>query len=72
MLQNLMMFFELIWRILQILFSFPKVVTHNFKAAYDGIEWRNNEDDFKNGAKVKRPPMVDAGMRQLNKTGYAQ
>lgn len=64
---------ELIWRefFMQILFSFPKVVTHNFKAAYDGIEWRNNEDDFKRWCEGKTGyPMVDAGMRQLNKTGY--
>ena len=39
---------ELIWRefFMQILFSFPKVVTHNFKSAYDGIQWRNNEAEF--------------------------
>jgi deoxyribodipyrimidine photo-lyase len=64
---------ELIWRefFMQILFSFPKVVTHNFKSAYDGIEWRNNEDDFKRWCEGKTGyPMVDAGMRQLNETGY--
>lgn len=40
---------ELIWRefFMQILFSFPKVVTHNFKSAYDGIQWRNDPEDFK-------------------------
>ena len=64
---------ELIWRefFMQILFSFPKEVTQNFKSAYDGIQWRNNEDDFKrwcNG--TTGYPMVDAGMRQLNATGY--
>ena len=64
---------ELIWRefFMQILYSFPKVVTHNFKSAYDGIEWRNNEDDFKRWCEGKTGyPMVDAGMRQLNETGY--
>ncbi|MBX9887489.1 MAG: DNA photolyase family protein [Flavobacteriaceae bacterium] len=64
---------ELIWRefFMQILFSFPKVVTHNFKSAYDGIEWRNNEADFKRWCEGKTGyPMVDAGMRQLNETGY--
>ena len=57
---------ELIWRefFMQILFHFPKVQNRNFKAAYDGIEWRNNEEG-KTGY-----PMVDAGMRQLNETGY--
>ncbi|WP_264563424.1 cryptochrome/photolyase family protein [Flavobacterium sp. N3904] len=64
---------ELIWRefFMQILFSFPKVVSHNFKSAYDGIEWRNNEEDFKRWCTgTTGYPMVDAGMRQLNATGY--
>ncbi|WP_281310565.1 cryptochrome/photolyase family protein [Flavobacterium flavigenum] len=64
---------ELIWRefFIQILFSFPKCVNHNFKPAYDGIEWRNNEDDFKRWCSgTTGYPMVDAGMRQLNETGY--
>ncbi len=64
---------ELIWRefFMQILFSFPKVMDDNFKSAYDGIQWRNNEEEFKrwcNG--TTGYPMVDAGMRQLNETGY--
>jgi deoxyribodipyrimidine photo-lyase len=64
---------ELIWSefFMQILFSFPKVVSHNFKSAYDGIQWRNNEEDFKRWcAGTTGYPMVDAGMRQLNATGY--
>lgn len=64
---------ELIWRefFMQILFSFPKVVTHNFKSAYDGIKWLNNEEDFKRWCTGNTGyPMVDAGMRQLNETGY--
>ena len=64
---------ELIWRefFMQILFHFPKVQNRNFKAAYDGIEWRNNEADFKRWCEGKTGyPMVDAGMRQLNETGY--
>ena len=64
---------ELIWRefFMQILFHFPKVVTQNFKSAYDGIQWRNNEEDFKRWCEGKTGyPMVDAGMRQLNETGY--
>lgn len=64
---------ELIWRefFMQILYHFPEVVTENFKSKYDGIEWRNNESDFekwKNGETGY--PLVDAGMRQLNQTGY--
>jgi deoxyribodipyrimidine photo-lyase len=64
---------ELIWRefFMQILFSFPRVVTHNFKSAYDGIQWRNNEEDFKRWCSgTTGYPMVDAGMRELNQTGY--
>jgi deoxyribodipyrimidine photo-lyase len=64
---------ELIWKefFMQILFSFPKVVTHNFKSAYDGIQWRNDEEDFKRWCSgTTGYPMVDAGMRQLNETGY--
>jgi deoxyribodipyrimidine photo-lyase len=64
---------ELIWRefFMQILWSFPKVVTQNFKGAYDGIQWRNKEDDFKRWCSgTTGYPMVDAGMRQLNATGY--
>ncbi|MCD0466566.1 deoxyribodipyrimidine photo-lyase [Flavobacterium sp. ENC] len=64
---------ELIWRefFIQILFSFPNVVNHNFKPAYDGIQWRNNEEDFKRWCSgTTGYPIVDAGMRQLNETGY--
>lgn len=64
---------ELIWRefFMQILFHFPKVVTENFKQKYDAIPWRNNEADFKAWCEGKTGyPMVDAGMRELNKTGY--
>ncbi|WP_405295348.1 cryptochrome/photolyase family protein [Algibacter sp. Ld11] len=64
---------ELIWRefFMQILFHFPKVVTENFKQKYDAIPWRNNEAEFKSWCEGKTGyPMVDAGMRELNKTGY--
>jgi len=64
---------ELIWRefFMQIMFSFPKVVSNNFKSAYDGIQWRNDEADFKRWCSgTTGYPMVDAGMRELNATGY--
>ena len=64
---------ELIWRefFMQILFHFPKVVTHNFRQKYDAIPWRNNEEEFKLWCKGETGyPLVDAGMRQLNATGY--
>jgi len=64
---------ELIWRefFFQILYHFPKVVNSSFKAKYDFIPWRNNEDEFNRWCEGKTGyPMVDAGMRQLNRTGY--
>lgn len=64
---------ELIWRefFMQILWHFPKSVTHNFKSKYDGIQWRNNETDFKAWCEGKTGyPIVDAGMRELNNSGY--
>lgn len=64
---------ELIWRefFMQILFHFPRVVAHNFKSKYDNIIWLNNKNDFKKWCEGKTGyPIVDAGMRQLNQTGY--
>ena len=64
---------ELIWRefFMQILYHFPKVVHHSFKAQYDYIEWRNNEEEFQLWCKGETGyPIVDAGMRQLNATGF--
>lgn len=64
---------ELIWRefFMQILYHFPKVVQHSFKAKYDFIEWRNDESEFEKWCQGKTGyPIVDAGMRQLNATGF--
>ena len=64
---------ELIWRefFMQIIYHFPKVVHHSFKDKYDAIEWRNNEKEFNLWCIGKTGyPIVDAGMRQLNTTGY--
>ncbi len=63
---------ELIWRefFMQILFHFPRVVNNNFRPKYDGIEWRNNTEDFKRWCEgTTGYPLVDAGMRELNETG---
>lgn len=64
---------ELIWRefFMQILYHFPHVVGNCFKPQYDRIQWRNNPEEFekwKNGQTGF--PIVDAGMRELNQTGY--
>ena len=64
---------ELIWRefFMQILWHFPHTKDKAFKAKYDRIEWRNNEDEFKKWCEGKTGyPLVDAGMRQLNETGF--
>jgi deoxyribodipyrimidine photo-lyase len=64
---------ELIWRDFyhMILWHFPNVVNHAFKPAYDNIEWRNNEDEYKAWCEGKTGyPIVDAGMRELNETGF--
>ncbi|MBL0304700.1 MAG: deoxyribodipyrimidine photo-lyase [Chitinophagaceae bacterium] len=64
---------ELIWRDFyhMILWHFPRVVGHAFKPEYDKIRWRNNEKEFNawcNG--ITGYPIVDAGMRELNQTGF--
>ncbi len=64
---------ELVWRefFMQILFHFPGTVTDAFKKKYDRINWRNNEEEFELWKQGKTGyPLVDAGMRQLNKTGF--
>ena len=64
---------ELIWRefFMPIIFHFPHVVTKNFRPKYDGIKWVNNKEDYDNWCQGKTGyPLVDAGMRQLNETGY--
>ncbi len=64
---------ELIWRefFMQIIYNFPDVVLHNFKRKYDHIPWRNNKEEFQAWCEGRTGyPMVDAGMRELNETGY--
>jgi deoxyribodipyrimidine photo-lyase len=64
---------ELIWRefFMQILWHFPSTKDHAFKPAYDAIPWRNNPDEFEKWKQgTTGYPLVDAGMRELNQTGY--
>jgi len=64
---------ELIWRefFIQTLWHFPQTLTSSFKPKYDRIVWRNNEAEFKLWCEGKTGyPLVDAGMRQLNETGF--
>lgn len=64
---------ELIWREFyqMILWHFPQVQTKSFKPAYDNIKWRNNEQEFDAWCNGRTGyPIVDAGMRELNTTGF--
>ena len=65
---------ELIWREFyqMILWQFPKVGKGRaFRQAYEAIEWRNNEAEFKRWCEgTTGYPIVDAGMRELNATGF--
>ena len=64
---------ELIWRefFMQILWHFPHTSHKSFKPQYDRIEWLNNPTDFEKWCKGNTGyPLVDAGMRQLNQTGF--
>jgi len=63
---------ELIWRefYMQILWHFPQV-ERAFRPAYDRIAWRNDEREFRAWCEGRTGyPLVDAGMRELNATGW--
>ncbi|WP_286747982.1 deoxyribodipyrimidine photo-lyase [Roseivirga sp. UBA1976] len=64
---------ELIWRdfYAMILANNPRVIDQAFKPEYDRIPWRQDEEGFEKWCQGKTGyPIVDAGMRQLNQTGY--
>lgn len=64
---------ELIWRefFMQILWHFPRVEKSAFRAEYNRLNWRNDPDDFEKWCKGETGfPLVDAGMRELNETGF--
>lgn len=64
---------ELIWRefYMSILYHYPHVVSSAFKRQYDRIEWNNNVEYFEKWCNGQTGyPIVDAGMRQLNATGF--
>jgi deoxyribodipyrimidine photo-lyase len=64
---------ELIWREFYkaILYHYPETQDRAFKPKYDRIEWRNNEEEFEKWKSGQTGyPIVDAGMRQLNETGW--
>ena len=65
---------ELIWRDFyqMILWHFPKVGEgHAFKPEFEKIAWRNNEEEFEKWCEgMTGYPIIDAGMRELNATGF--
>jgi len=71
---NSTFFNELIWRDFyhMILWHFPHIAQgKSFKPKYDLIQWRNNEAEFKAWCEGRTGyPIVDAGMRELNATGF--
>lgn len=70
---NIVFLKELIWRefFMQILWHYPHTTKDSFKPQYDRILWRNNEEEFQKWcAGATGYPLVDAGMRELNQTGF--
>ena len=64
---------ELIWREFyqMILYHFPESVSKSFKKQYDNVVWKKDEVKFKAWCEGKTGyPIVDAGMRELNETGF--
>jgi deoxyribodipyrimidine photo-lyase len=64
---------ELIWREFyqMILYHFPHTVYAAYRPKYDFIPWINNEEQFNKWCEGKTGyPLVDAGMRELNETGF--
>ncbi|MDB2599514.1 DNA photolyase family protein, partial [Flavobacteriaceae bacterium] len=64
---------ELIWRefFMQIIWFFPHTQTRCFKEKYENVQWLYDEESFKKWCEGKTGyPIVDAGMRELNATGF--
>ncbi len=64
---------QLYWRdfFYHVAYHSPFVFGHAFQKKYDSLAWKNNEDDFRKWCDgLTGFPIVDAGMRELNKTGF--
>lgn len=64
---------QLYWRdfYANIMYEFPRVLGHSLKPKYDKIKWHHNSSWFSDWCKGETGfPIVDAGMRQMNVTGY--
>ncbi len=64
---------QLYWRdfYANILYAYPHVLNHALKPKYDKIRWHYNANWFQKWCDGETGfPIVDAGMRQMNATGY--
>ncbi|MBC7419367.1 MAG: deoxyribodipyrimidine photo-lyase [Bdellovibrio sp.] len=64
---------ELVWRdfFMQIVWNFPHVEKSSFRPQFDTVAWRKDKAEFKKWTLGQTGyPMVDAGMRELNATGF--
>jgi len=64
---------QLYWRdfFTYIAYHFPHVFGHAFVKKYEHVTWKENKQWFKQWCEGKTGfPIVDAGMRELNETGY--
>lgn len=64
---------ELIWRefFAHVLYAYPEVLKGSYQTKYKSIDWSNSDKNFELWKKGKTGfPVVDAGMRQMNETGY--
>lgn len=64
---------ELLWRefYYNITFHNPRIIYESFKKEYDNVKWDYDESSFKKWCEGRTGyPIVDAGMRQLNKEGW--
>lgn len=64
---------ELLWRdfFTHIAFHYPHVFGHAFHKKYDNMDWSHNDNHFRAWCEGQTGfPIVDAGMRELNTTGY--
>lgn len=71
--ENAVWLSELIWREFfgQILYLYPQVENNCFKAKYEAVQYRNNEVEYEAWCNGQTGyPIVDAGMRELNATGF--
>ncbi|MCL4360936.1 DNA photolyase family protein, partial [Candidatus Dependentiae bacterium] len=64
---------QLYWRdfFIHVLFNFPDVLGHPYHKKFKNLKWNNNKKNFEKWCNGQTGfPLVDAGMRQLNKIGF--